>query len=37
LPLVHNELRGLAEQRMAREPHGHTLQPTALVPEAYYG
>lgn len=35
LPLVYDELRGLAEQRMRREPPGLTLQPTALVHEAY--
>lgn len=35
LPLVYGELRKLAHARMAREPAGHTLQPTALVHEAY--
>ncbi len=35
LPLVYNELRRLAVQRMANERAGHTLQPTALVHEAY--
>ena len=35
LPLVYAELRRLAEARMAAEPTGHTLQPTALVHEAY--
>lgn len=35
LPLVYEELRRLAQARMAREPAGHTLQPTALVHEAY--
>ena len=35
LPLVYEELRVLAEYRMAREPANHTLQPTALVHEAY--
>lgn len=35
LPLVYDELRRLAHQRMAREPPGQTLQPTALVHEAY--
>jgi RNA polymerase sigma factor (TIGR02999 family) len=35
LPLVYEELRTLAEARMAREPAGMTLQPTALVREAY--
>jgi RNA polymerase sigma factor (TIGR02999 family) len=35
LPLVYDELRKLAAARMAREPSDHTLQPTALVHEAY--
>jgi RNA polymerase sigma factor (TIGR02999 family) len=35
LPLVYEELRKLAAQRMAQEEPGHTLQPTALVHEAY--
>src|SRR5262245_9595244 len=35
LPLVYDELRKLAAARMAVEPAGHTLQPTALVHEAY--
>lgn len=35
LPLVYGELRRLAGQRLAREAPGHTLQPTALVHEAY--
>lgn len=35
LPLVYDELRSLARARMAREPAGHTLQPTALVHEAF--
>src|SRR6478736_6416922 len=35
LPLVYAELRQLAQARMARLPAGHTLQPTALVHEAY--
>ncbi|MGL6074737.1 MAG: sigma-70 family RNA polymerase sigma factor [Fimbriiglobus sp.] len=34
-PLVYNELRKLAAARMANEGAGHTLQPTALVHEAY--
>jgi RNA polymerase sigma factor (TIGR02999 family) len=34
-PLVYDELRRLAGFFMAREPVGHTLQPTALVHEAY--
>jgi RNA polymerase sigma factor (TIGR02999 family) len=35
LPLVYAELRGLAAAKMAQQPPGHTLQPTALVHEAY--
>ena len=35
LPLVYNELRRLAAHKMASEPSGHTLQPTALVHEAW--
>jgi RNA polymerase sigma factor (TIGR02999 family) len=35
LPLVYEELRRLAGQRMAREAAGQTLQPTALVHEAW--
>ena len=35
LPLVYEELRGLAAARMASESAGHTLQPTALVHEAW--
>jgi RNA polymerase sigma-70 factor, ECF subfamily len=35
MPLVHSELRLLARQHMRRERHGHTLQATALVSEAY--
>jgi RNA polymerase sigma factor (TIGR02999 family) len=35
LPLVYNELRRLAAHKLAREPSGLTLQPTALVHEAY--
>jgi RNA polymerase sigma factor (TIGR02999 family) len=35
LPLVYEELRRLAAQKLAREPSGQTLQPTALVHEAY--
>jgi RNA polymerase sigma factor (TIGR02999 family) len=34
-PLVYVELRRLAAQRMIRERPGQTLQPTALVNEAY--
>ena len=35
LPLVYDELRRLAEQRLAQEKPGQTLQATALVHEAY--
>src|SRR6516165_5772251 len=35
LPLVYGELRALAAARMAGEAPGHTLDPTALVHEAY--
>src|SRR4030095_3215811 len=35
LPLVYAELRRLAAHRMAQEAPGHTLQPTALVHEAW--
>ena len=35
LPLVYEELRVLAAQKMAQEKPGHTLQATALVHEAY--
>ena len=35
LLLVYNELRNLAAARMLRESAGHTLQPTALVHEAW--
>ena len=35
LPLVYDELRRLAAGYLARERPGHTLQPTALVHEAY--
>jgi RNA polymerase sigma factor (TIGR02999 family) len=34
-PLVYNELRKLAGQKLAQEKAGQTLQPTALVHEAY--
>ena len=34
-PIVYNELRRLARHYMARERRDHTLQPTALVHEAY--
>lgn len=35
LPLVYDELRKLAAQKLAQEKAGQTLQPTALVHEAY--
>lgn len=35
LPLVYDELRRLAARELRREAAGHTLQPTALVHEAY--
>jgi RNA polymerase sigma factor (TIGR02999 family) len=35
MPLVYQELRRLADHYMARERGTHTLQPTALVNEAY--
>jgi len=35
LPIVYDELRALAVARMAAESPGQTLQPTALVHEAY--
>jgi len=35
LPLVYEELRKLAVARMTNEAQGHTLQPTALVHEAW--
>ena len=35
LPLVYDELRKLAAQKLAHETPGQTLQPTALVHEAY--
>ncbi|MBL9134417.1 MAG: RNA polymerase subunit sigma [Verrucomicrobiales bacterium] len=34
-PIVYEELRRLAAQKMANEAAGHTLQPTALVHEAW--
>lgn len=36
LPAVYQELRKLAESYMRKEFSGHTLQPTALVHEAYF-
>lgn len=35
LPVVYEELRRMAAARMAQEAAGHTLQPTALVHEAW--
>lgn len=35
LKMVYSELRKLASYRMAQQPPGHTLQPTALVHEAW--
>ena len=35
LPLVYDELRSLAAQKLENETPGQTLQPTALVHEAY--
>ena len=35
IPLIFDELRGLARAQFARERENHTLQPTALVHEVY--
>jgi RNA polymerase sigma factor (TIGR02999 family) len=35
IPLVYDELRQIAARHLRGEPSGHTLQPTALVHEAY--
>jgi len=35
LPVVYDELRRMAAHKMSTEPAGHTLQPTALVHEAW--
>jgi RNA polymerase sigma factor (TIGR02999 family) len=35
LPLVYDELRRMAANYLRKEPDAHTLQPTALVNEAY--
>jgi RNA polymerase sigma factor (TIGR02999 family) len=35
LPLVYEELRQMAKRYMERQAHGHTLQTTALIHEAY--
>src|SRR5437870_3047842 len=34
-PLLHSELKRIARRCMMRERQGHTLQPTALVNEAF--
>ena len=36
MPLVYAELRSIAERQFRRERVGHTLQPTAVVHEAYF-
>lgn len=35
IPMVYGELHRLAQRYMARQSHGHILQPTALVHEVY--
>lgn len=35
LPVVYDELKRMANVAMGNQPRGHTLQPTALVHEAY--
>jgi RNA polymerase sigma factor (TIGR02999 family) len=35
LPLIYDELRAIARRQLRREQIGHTLQPTALVHDAY--
>lgn len=35
IPLLYDELHGMAEQRLAGQPVGHTLSATALVHESY--
>lgn len=35
LPLIYDELRAIANRLFARQPEGHTLQPTAVVHEAW--
>jgi len=35
IPVVYQELRQIARGYLSREPEGHTLQPTALIHEAY--
>ena len=36
MPLVYGDLRAIAERHFRRERVGHTLQPTAVVHEAYF-
>jgi len=36
MPLVYGDLRAIAERHFRRERAGHTLQPTAVVHEAYF-
>jgi RNA polymerase sigma factor (TIGR02999 family) len=35
IPLIYDDLRRMAERHLSRENRGHTLQPTAVVHEAY--
>jgi len=35
MPLVYGELRRIAQHQWSGQPSGHTLQPTALIHEAY--
>jgi RNA polymerase sigma factor (TIGR02999 family) len=35
MPLVYQELRRIAQHHMSGQPSGHTLQPTALIHEAF--
>jgi RNA polymerase sigma factor (TIGR02999 family) len=35
MPLVYSELHRIARRAWSQQPHGHTLQPTALINEAY--
>ena len=35
VPLVYNELHRIARNHWSRQPAGHTLQPTAIVNEAF--
>ncbi len=36
MPIVYDELHRIADRLMGREPAGHTLQPTALINEAFF-